>query len=208
MKCSKVLSFVAAAIVAVGVVGCSDPAASTGPSATPLHPQTGLLSGLGLTGGAGATAVRWNHEPSSVLTVTAVIGTGGGSLSIPGADFTITFPAGALSQATTLTVNTVQGPYVVYDMLPHGITFRTPVKVRQGLRNTLAYHDGLLGTGIGANVFGAYTASDAYPAPNGGFKATEILLSQTVWSLIGGLLQPDYQTWQINHFSRYMLASG
>jgi predicted small lipoprotein YifL len=204
MNRSGFLHRIAIAVAAIALAGCGDQAPLTAPSSAPSAPQESLLS---LLGGTQVTAVRWLQNPGA-LSVTGVIGTQGGTLSIPGADFSITFPAGAVSQPTTVTVNAIDGNFVAYDMLPHGITFGVPVKATQGLRNTGAYRSGLLGTGLLANVFGTYTASDVVPAANGTFKATEILVSQTVWSLINGLLQPDYQTWQINHFSRYMLASG
>jgi hypothetical protein len=204
MNRSKFLYKVAVVVAAMGLAACTDQASLTAPSNTPAKPQESLLS---LLGGSQETAVRWLQNPGA-LSVSGVIGSAGGTLSIPGADFSLTFPAGAVSQPTTITVNAISGNFVAYDMLPHGITFSVPLKAKQGLRNTGAYRSGLLGTGLLSNVFGTYTASDVVPAPNGTFQATEILISQTVWSLLNGLLQPDYQTWQINHFSRYMLASG
>jgi len=204
MNRSKFLYKVAIAVAAMGLAGCTDQASPTAPSNTHSNSPENLLS---LLGGSQKTAVRWLKNPGA-LSVTGVIGAQGGTLSIPEADFSITFPAGAVSQPTTVTVNTIHGNFVAYDMLPHGITFSVPVTATQDLRNTGAYRSGLLGTGLLANVFGTYTASDVVPASNGTFGATEILISQTVWSRLNGVLQPDYQTWQINHFSRYMLASG
>jgi hypothetical protein len=204
MNRSGFLYKVGIAIAALGLAACTDQAALTGPASTSQAPQANLLS---LLGGSQETAVRWLQNPGA-LTVTGVIGTQGGTLSIPGADFSLTFPASAVSGPTTVTINAIDGNFVAYDMLPHGIKFNVPLKAKQGLRNTGAYRSGLLGTGLLADVFGTYTASDVVPARDGTFRATEILISQTVWSLLNGLLQPDYQTWQINHFSRYMLASG
>jgi hypothetical protein len=204
MNRSGFLYKVGIAIAAMGLAACADQASLTGPANTPQEPQANLLS---LLGGSQETAVRWLQNPGA-LTVTGVIGTQGGTLSIPGADFSLTFPARAVSVPTTVTINAIDGNFVAYDMLPHGIRFNVPLKAKQGLRNTGAYRSGLLGTGLLADVFGTYTASDVVPARDGTFQATEILISQTVWSLLNGLLQPDYQTWQINHFSRYMLASG
>lgn len=208
MKRLKVMNLLAVAVASLALAACSDTPSPTSPSATSASivastpaPASSLV--VGFT----ETAVRWTNKPSTVLSVSGVIGNSGGSLAIPGANFTITFPSGAVSQPTSITVSTIPGDYVVYDMLPHGITFNRSVQVRQGLSNTQA-SGGVLGILPGGHLFGTYTSSDAVPAADGTFLATEILNSQTIWSLISGLLAPDYQTWQINHFSRYMLASG
>jgi len=98
-------------------LSCSD-YSLTGPTA-PAQAQAGLLDGLlgtvtGLLGsviriigfvtnpnGIPVTAVQWAPTHiNQVRTVSATIGANGGSLAIPGSDFAIFFPEGALSAPT------------------------------------------------------------------------------------------------------------
>lgn len=191
------------AMIPLAIAACADP---TGPAAA-SRDSTSLerkdLLGLSLIS---KHAVEWSdrHVDGS-YSVSGVIGSQGGSLAIPAADFTITFAPGAISSATRITVTAVSGHYVAYDMQPHGIRFAAPVTVSQGLRNTAAYSSlNLLST-----LAGVYINNDDPPAADGTITPTEILKSTTY--LVGnifGLLLADRQTWQLNHFSRYMLASG
>ena len=197
-------------------LSCSD-ATATGPLA-PSAAQDGLLSGLvgtvtGLLGtvlkvigfqtdpnGIDVYAVRWAPtHVNAVRTVSATIGVNGGSLSIPGSDFTITFPSGALSGPTTISITSDASGYVSYDMQPHGLVFKKPVIVTQRLKNTSVYR-----TPIALNAFGAYFATDPLDL-SGLLKALEIETT-TIFSGSSGL--PEVETWSLNHFSRYMLASG
>ena len=90
--------------------------------------------------GSMAQAVRWGPNHQAVeQRVSAVIGAGGGTLSLPGADFSMTIPAGALMEPTAITVVAKAGPHVVYDMFPHGLKFLQPVTAVQGLSTTAIY---------------------------------------------------------------------
>jgi len=215
IRCRFVRSFtlVLATFVALS---CSD-ATATGPLA-PSGAQDGLLSGVvgtvtGLLGtvlkvigfqtdpnGIDVYAVKWAPtHVNAVRTVSATIGVNGGSLSIPGSDFTITFPYGALSAPTTISITSDASGYVSYDMQPHGLVFKKPVIVMQRLKNTSVY-----GTPMALNAFGAYFATDPLDL-SGLLKALEIETT-TIFSGSSGL--PEVETWSLNHFSRYMLASG
>ena len=205
-------------VTAVGVISCTD-GLPTSPPPAPATAQNGLLSGLvggvvNLLGdvirvigfqtdpnGIAVTAVKWapSHE-NQVRTVSATIGVNGGSLSIPGSDFTITFPYGALSQPTSISITSDASGYVSYDMQPHGLTFRKPVIVTQKLQNTAVY-----GTPLALNSFCAFFAKDLLDL-GGILKALEIETT-TIFSS-PGTARPEVETWQLNHFSRYMLASG
>ena len=200
-------------------VSCSD-YSPTAPIAAPTQAQDGLLSGLlgGVTGllgsvlkvivgvvdpnGIEVTAVRWapSHY-NQTRTVSGTIGVNGGTLSIPGSDFTITFPYGALRSPTAISITSDASGYVSYDMRPHGITFATPVIVTQGLRNTSVY-----GTTKAWNSFGAYFPQDLLDL-SGILKASETTTT-TIFAPPSGVSAPAIQTWQLKHFSRYMLASG
>ncbi len=215
IRCRFVRSFtlVLATFVALS---CSD-ATATGPLA-PSGAQDGLLSGVvgtvtGLLGtvlkvigfqtdpnGIDVYAVKWAPtHVNAVRTVSATIGVNGGSVSIPGSDFTITFPYGALSAPTTISITSDASGYVSYDMQPHGLVFKKPVIVMQRLKNTSVY-----GTPMALNAFGAYFATDPLDL-SGLLKALEIETT-TIFSGSSGL--PEVETWSLNHFSRYMLASG
>jgi hypothetical protein len=201
-------------------LSCSDYSPTAPPSiAAPTQAQDGLISGLlgvvtNLLGsvlkvivgvvdpnGIPVEAVKWAPtHVNEVRSVSGTIGYWGGTLSIPGSDFTITFPQGALSRSTAITIISDASGYVSYDMLPHGLTFAKPVLVTQKLKNTEIY-----GTLKVWNSFGAYFAEDP-PVLGGLLKAVETTTT-TIFAAPNGTA-PAIQVWQLKHFSRYMLASG
>jgi len=147
--------------------------------------------------------VKWAPtHTNEVHSVSGTIGYWGGSLTIPESDFTITFPIGALSRATSITIVSDASGFVSYDMQPHGLTFAKPVIVTQRLRNTEANS-----VPSGAKLFGAYFEDEALliGIVKGLLNAVEIVTSVTFSRPDG---QAEYQIWQLKHFSRYMLASG
>src|SRR2546423_5493047 len=201
-------------------LSCSD-FSPTGPQA-PAQAQDGLLSGLvgsvvDLLGsviriiGFQASpdgvaslpvhAVQWSAgHVNQARSVSAVIGYNGGTLTIPGSDFTITFPYGAVTQATSITILSDESGYVSYDMLPHGLRFNKPVIVTQRLGNTAVY-----GTPLALNAFCAYFLDNPVDL-TALLKALEIETTTIFSDPRSG--QVEVETWQLNHFSRYMLASG
>ena len=205
-------------VTAVGVMSCTD-GIPTQPVAAPTTAQNGLLSGLvgGVVdvlgqvvrvigfqsdpNGIPVNAVQWSpSHANQVRSVSATIGVNGGTLAIPGSDFTITFPYGALTQPTSITITSDNSGYVSYDMQPHGLTFLKPVVVTQRLNNTAVY-----GTPKAINSFGAYFAKDLLDL-SGILRALEIETTTIFLNPRSG--QPEVETWILNHFSRYMLASG
>lgn len=204
-------------------LACSEVSAPTAPQ-VPVAIQNGLVSGslgtvtdlLGAVlkvisgvvdpNGIEVRPVRWAPtHVNEVRSVSGTIGYSGGTLSIPGSDFTITFPYGALSSSTDITIVSDASGYVSYDMQPHGLTFGKPVIVTQRLKNTSVY-----GTTAAWNSFGAYFPEDAFDLPlldlTGTLKAVETTTTTIFAAPSGGV--PAVQTWQLRHFSRYMLASG
>lgn len=205
-------------VTAVGVISCTD-GIPTSPPPAPATAQNGLISGLvggvvNLLGdvirvigfqtdpnGIPVTAVKWAPtHVNATRSVSATIGVDGGTLTIPGSDFTITFPYGALSTPTNITITSDASGYVSYDMQPHGLTFRKPVIVTQKLRNTAVY-----GTPLAINSFCAFFATDLLDL-SGILQALEIETTTIFSNPNTG--QAEVETWQLNHFSRYMLASG
>jgi hypothetical protein len=204
-------------------LSCSDysPTAPSVPIAAPTQAENGLIGDLlgvvtNLLGsvlkvigfqtdpnGIPVTAVKW--APSHVnqtRSVSASIGYNGGSLAIPGSDFTITFPRGALYETTWITITSDASGYVSYDMKPHGLKFAKPVIVTQRLDNTAVYK-----TPVSLNAFCAYFSTDLLDL-SGVLKALEIETTTIFSAPNSGALVPEVETWQLNHFSRYMLASG
>jgi hypothetical protein len=140
------------------------------------------------------------------LSVSGVIGPEGGSLEIPDSQFMIYFPKDALPGPTAITITSKESPWVTYDMYPHGTVFRKPVYVLQGLANTEIF-----GTPAACSAYGAYlpTGSEAISLDDSA-TATETTMSYTVsgFNVWTQFLSPQTSIWVINHFSRYMLASG
>ncbi len=206
-------------VTAVGVMSCTDSIPTQPAPVAPTTVQNGLISGLvgGVVdvlgqvvrvigfqtdpNGIPVNAVQWSpSHVNEVRSVSATIGVNGGTLAIPGSDFTITFPYGALSQPTSITITSDNSGYVSYDMQPHGLTFLKPVIVTQRLNNTVVY-----GTPKALNSFGAYFAKDLLDL-SGILSALEIETTTIFLNPRTG--QADVETWMLNHFSRYMLASG
>jgi len=140
------------------------------------------------------------------LTVSGVIGSNGGSLAIPGSQFVIYFPQDALPNPTTITITSKETEWVTYDMNPHGTVFRKPVVVLQGLEKTEIF-----GTTTACSAYGAYlpTGNEVISADDTA-TATETTMSYTLSGFITWtqFSSPQTSIWIINHFSRYMLASG
>jgi hypothetical protein len=216
----RTFSLVLATTVALS---CSDysPTAPTTQIAAPTQAADGLIGDLlgvvtNLLGsvlkvigfrsdpnGIPVTAIQW--APSHVnqtRSVSASIGYSGGSLAIPGSDFTITFPRGALYETTWITITSDASGYVSYDMKPHGLKFAKPVIVTQRLNNTAVYN-----TPVALNAFCAYFSTDLLDL-GGILNALEIETTTIFSAPNSGTLVPEIETWQLNHFSRYMLASG
>lgn len=195
-------------IVTVGTVAglaCGDYSQPTSPASYKALPPTLIVrsSFTMLSTGAMARAVRWGSAHSlAEQSVSAVIGSEGGTLSLPGSDFAMDIPSGALAAPTTITVIAKAGPHVAYEMLPHGLRFLKPVTAVQGLRNTQAY-----GPHTGNSVRAAYLpegreiigATDS-AAPS------ELEAGATYY--YGTEPFAETQVWIINHFSRYILISG
>lgn len=213
---SRFIRSSALVLATFATVSCSD-YSPTGPLA-PAQAQDGLLSGLlgivtNLLGtiikvidyvydpnGIPVTGVKWSGaHTNQVRTASGYIGLAGGTLAITGSDFTITFPYGALSKTTLVTITSDASGYVSYDMQPHGITFSKPVIVTQRLQNTAVYK-----TSKALNSFGAYFSQDLLSL-SGLLEALEIEKTTIYSSTSVG--QAEVETWELRHFSRYMLAS-
>jgi len=198
----------AIATIAVLTAACSDAPTILSPSLQPpstsLHEVTVAFLRANPGYHLGTQAVQWaaSHGNAQYSESALITAAAGGTISLPGADFTITFPAGALSQDLTITVVALGGPSVAYDLLPHGTQFNTPVVATQQLANTSV--GGL--TGLIPALYAGYLP-DGYEtiSSTGGARAVEIETSTTIFNLSG---TPVTQLWSLHHFSKYILASG
>ena len=138
---------------------------------------------------------------ASDVTVSAVIGTAGGELTIPSAGIVLKVPAGALAQSTTISMTAVAGSAVAYTFAPHGLVFAKPVKLEQSLAGTAA------GTtpGLLANAHAAYFEGslDSNYVDAGRTKVKVKENQLTYHDANGGKLK-----FSIGHFSGYILACG
>ncbi len=223
MMSFRVLRSFAIVLSATLAFGCADSPTAPAPSApiaVDVDPQDLSLGGLlGLVKGLtqvvvgiifqspqDITGVKWaDSHDNTTRSVSGTIGRNGGTLSIPSSDFTITFAPGALNANTPITIiSDARDGYVTYDMLPHGIEFAKPVIVTQRLRNTEAY-----GMPRGTPLYGAYLGQTGtgglLDIVTGTLRALESVTSITILRPDG---KPELQTWSLNHFSRYILASG
>jgi hypothetical protein len=156
-----------------------------------------------LTNGTKARAVKWGSAHSGVeQSISAVIGPDGGTLSLPGSDFTMNIPSGALASPTTITIVAKAGAHVAYEMLPHGLQFLKPVTAVQGLQNTAIY-----GTDAGNAIRTAYLAEGNDTIDDDDSASPSELQAATTY-FYGAKPVAETQVWIINHFSRYILVSG
>jgi hypothetical protein len=156
-----------------------------------------------VAGGSIAKAVKWAPSHSKVdQTVSAVVGPDGATLSLPGADFSMNIPAGALSAPTAITIVSRAGSYIVYDMLPHGLRFAVPATAVQGLSTVASY-----GTSASNNIRSAYLSrANEQVAFDGSVSPVELEAGTTYY--YGAQPVAETHLWTVNHFSRYMLISG
>ena len=207
MSSPRVRQYLALVLSIVAGFACGDYARTTSPPPVTrklLPPTLVVRSSYSLVPtGLMAQAVKWGSAHQQVDdSVSAVVGPDGGTLSLPGADFTMTIPAGALMEPTTITIVARAGMYVVYDMLPHGLQFLQPVTAVQGLSTTASY-----GTWAGNGVRSAYLAPwNDQVGIDGSVSPVELEAATTYF--YGAQQVARTQVWILNHFSRYILISG
>jgi hypothetical protein len=201
----RMFRYLVLAAGALTVISCGDYSSPTSPTQSKLLPPT-LIVGASfarVAGGSLFKAVKWGPSPSKVdQSVSAVVGSEGATLSLPGSDFSMTIPAGALSVPTTITVVSRGGSYVVYDMLPHGLRFNLPVIADQGLSTTASY-----GTSAGNSVRSAYLPVGSEQIGFDG-SASPVEVEAATTYFYGAQPVAGTHAWILNHFSRYILISG
>jgi hypothetical protein len=187
---------------AIVLLACGDFTRSTSPAPSQAKLVAVRSSFSLVASGSKAHAGRWGPGHSRVeQTASAVIGPDGGALSLPGSDFTMNIPSGALSAPTTITVVAKAGSHVAYEMLPHGLQFLKPVTATQGLQNAATY-----GTDAGNGVRTAYL-----PEGRDGIDVDDSATPselEAATTYFGAAKVAESHVWIINHFSRYILISN
>lgn len=140
-------SLLAVGVAAIALVACVD---TTTSPATRLSPNAhgaefirikatdSLMRVTEITYSDTGLVLKRLSPLDSDISVSAVIGSKGGSIKINEAGGKIEIPAGALSDTVTITMTALKGPNVAYEFQPHGITFAQPVKIQQDLKFTWA----------------------------------------------------------------------
>lgn len=192
MKHIRIFRAFLLALAGAGLVGCA-PDSPTAPPRVAADASTGLVGDL--TGDLFAKNVLERKTAlSRDITVSAIIGDEGGTLSIPAAGFTVTIPAGAVTASTKFTVTALKGSLVAYEFGPHGITFPRSLSARQDLRVTKWSELSL--RPLVAGYFADRSALD--------LKNATALVSE----LLVGVISPlsEQFTFKIDHFSGYVVA--
>jgi len=201
----RVFRFLGLTVSAVAALNCGDLSRSTSPTQPKQLSPTRIVgaSFTRVAGGSFAKAVKWGPIHSRVdQSVSAVVGPEGATLDLPGSNFSMTIPAGALSAPTAISVTSRGGAFVVYDMLPHGLKFALPVTAVQGLTTTATY-----GTSAGNGVRSAYVLqANEKVGFDGSVSPAELEAATTYF--YGDQPVAQTQVWTLNHFSRYILISG
>lgn len=204
---SHILRGLILTVSALTGLACGDYSRSTSPSSynPKLLPPTLTVqaSFSTLSSGTKARAVRWGPAHSRVEQIaSALIGPEGGTLSLPGSDFTMNIPSGALAKRTKIIVVAKAGAHVAYEMLPHGLVFLRPVTAVQGLQNTALY-----GTDAGNAIRSAYLPGGRETIDADDLASPSELQAATTY-YYGARPVAETQVWTIKHFSRYILISG
>jgi len=129
------------------------------------------------------------------ISVSAVIGKDGGTISIPAAGLTLVVPAGAVTSNTQFTATALAGRLVAYEFEPHGTKFAVPLQFTQDLRKV--------------SLVGVLTA----PLMDGAYFTDASRLNQTLGiGLVNELVPATVDLlklrvgFPINHFSGYLVS--
>jgi hypothetical protein len=130
---------------------------------------------------------------ASNLSASTTVGLLGGTISIPGAGFSVVIPPLAVKPGTKITVTALAGSKVAYEFAPHGLKFLVPLVATQDLRKTDARTGGLI------NALSLQVGY--FPDPSHVTSVTELLN-------VGVNLFNQTAVTTIWHFSGYIYASG
>jgi hypothetical protein len=185
------------AVVLAGLTACAI-ADSTDPTASPVRGSAASAALDGKPAKGGDKVLRRDTRIKRDVSVTRVIGAAGGLLWVEDAGLALVVPAGALRNSVAITVVARKGDQLVYEFLPHGLTFARPVLVMQDIRETSAWP-----LSKDAAIVGGYLANGANDVDGDGFaRFAERFQVSTAY--IGA----PFVLFGTSHFSGYALASG
>jgi hypothetical protein len=195
MKRFSLLLALSLPLSALGLACSADRSVEPPTAAAPTPPNESLLGGLTSTV---VSVVDWAIPLSSNVTWSFTAGPAGVRSSNAATGLTIVIPPGALAQTVTITVTAVKGNVVNYQFQPAGLQFAYPVTLTQNMSLTST----LLNTLTGTTLKGAYYSSSTLQYDSSTNKATVNEYEPTVTNLLQGSV-----SWQIKHFSGYVVAS-
>ena len=191
MRQFKIWRRVLLALAAFGIAGCAADSLTAPKVQNEANPAlVGDLVGNLLT----KNVLKRKAPLAKDITVSAVIGENGGTLSIPAAGFTLTVPAGAVKSRTTFTVTAIKGSLVAYEFGPHGTQFPKSLSARQDLGVT------------------EWSILQLRPLMAGYFADNSALDKNTATALVSevfnGVISPLTKqfSFKIDHFSGYVVA--
>lgn len=208
----RLLGLMGGALLASAVVvGCADRATTAPITPAATQPANSLLGGL-LGGVVGTVGKLLNIVVTLVERPVALnrdivwsfdAGPNGALSGNRDAGLSITIPPGALDRNVRITVTARAGKVYDYHFEPEGLQFAKPVILTQDVSdNSLlgGLVGGLLGGGSTKSLRGAYYAAPAlnYDPKTGQATVNELEPTVTV---------PGYVSFQIKHFSGYVVAS-
>jgi hypothetical protein len=191
----------AAALVGLGALAaCADaPSAPAGPA--PRAAARGKGDDAPAPSGTlTLTQALLRTQPlAQPVVVTKKLGRAGGGITVPGTDFSLQVPNGALPRDTmTFTITAYPGNAVAYDFQPHGTVFLKPLKAVQQLGHTNWKSFGL---GAGTYAAGGYFADvSQIDLTTGKAYINEFMPGEVT---VGGATM----TWDIPHFSGYTVVA-
>jgi len=183
----RALPVLAALCLAVG--GCAESVAPEAPATVAPEAPSPFLGQLLVD------VLQRGGPLAREVSAGATVGEAGGTIRIPEAGFSITFPAGAVHEPVAIRVTALAGPNVAYRFEPHGLVFDREPVITQDL--------GIVGslTGLlGLQVEGGYFTDESLLA--GG---TAVVLETRPAQV--DLLRRR-MSFGIHHFSGYLVSSG
>jgi len=182
------------------LAGCRDSIAPAAGAPDATRPQALLGLNIPLVDnllGTDTVVVLQRITPlPSNITVTKVIGSGGGTISVPGAGLTVSVPSGAVPYPTTFTVTALAGRPVAYEFGPHGTQFAKPLTMTQDLRVSYLTPEALQYLHFHAGYFSSTT------------NLIDSLLRAVVSELLPATTDADSMVvrFNVSHFSGYLVA--
>jgi hypothetical protein len=177
---------------------CADQATAPGAA---LAPDVHVSRDVGTTGTPVAVQGLLRTAPlAQNVVVVKTLSSGGGGIAVPGTDFQLQVPNGAIpGKSMTFTITAYAGSVVAYDFQPHGVKFLKPLKAVQQLGHT-NWKSFNLPAGFYQSAAGAYFADTTQVDWTTGLATVDEFMPTDV--SVGGATM----TWDVPHFSGYIVS--